>query len=273
MDRLPVIRAEDFLPPEFLEKIKKEAGPIHARVFDYTKSAGDDIGYESAHFEIQSRGWPFMRWSLIFDRARPGHIEISELILENPIFDKASSKLRLSQEKKGLPISVFMFVREKIVEFLHAGGFKNILAVPENYTVSVLYRKFVQFSPANNRSLSRFHDVDKLFQYARSSLPLDVRVKSMDEFSKILGTGAERIPDALIEVEDLWRNRKNGKIPTGLEPFRDASGNLLGLIDRRNKNTKPAIYFFDNRKADGTFLRWSTLAEDREIDLRMKTDQ
>ncbi|MFL5815577.1 MAG: SMI1/KNR4 family protein, partial [Bdellovibrionia bacterium] len=197
-------------------------------------------------------------------------VEVTKLILENPMAEEGSVNLRVSQKQKGLPTPVFNFARNRMMDFFRAGGFKTITAVPENYAVSLLYRRFVQFSPSSQSAIDRYQYVDKLFQYARSSLPEDVRVRSADDFSKILGGPSDRIPDSLIEVEDLWLDRWKKKMPKELVPFGDSQGNLLGLIDRRRRDAKPAIYFFDPSDPNGYFLRWSSLVEKVELDLQKK---
>lgn len=270
LDHLPALRANQFLPQEFLDQVSKEVGPVQLKITDRTKDARAHYGYESARFEITADGQPFAQWTVIFDRSRPEKVEISGLKLANPLASKKSSNLRLSQESKGLPIPLFNFARNNFKDFLRAGGFKTVAAIPENYTVALLYRKLVQFTPANEQALTRFQHLDKLFEHARSSLPADVRVRSADEFSRILGSASDEIPGSPTEVEDLWHDRWKKKIPKGLEPFGDSSGNLLGLIDRRNKDAKPALYFFDPLDPMGFFLRWSTLAEERELNLQLK---
>jgi hypothetical protein len=268
MDHLPTLQAKDFLPAEFLDTVKKELGPVRFKIIDHTKDAGKFRGYESAYFEVATSRHAFARWTVIFDRKNPEKVEITGLTLENPLAEGNSANLRASQKKKGLPAPVFNFAREKLMDLFRAGGFKSITAVPENYAVSLLYRRFVQFSPSNQSAVDRYQYVDKLFQYARTSLPQDVSVRSADDFSKILGGPSDPIPDSLIEVENLWLDRWKKKMPKELVPFGDSHGNLLGLIDRRKKDAKPAVYFFDPSDPNGYFLRWSSLVEKLELDLK-----
>ncbi|MFL5813852.1 MAG: hypothetical protein ACJ763_09770, partial [Bdellovibrionia bacterium] len=68
LDHLPTLQADNFFPSEFLDKIKKELGPVRVKITDHTKEAGKFRGYESASFEIATSQRTLARWTVIFDR-------------------------------------------------------------------------------------------------------------------------------------------------------------------------------------------------------------
>lgn len=279
-DSLPKVHAADFLPATFIKEIESQIGPVSLEIYDYTSKARGPQNFlerisgsyqdrgqsireaqrfykgEAVEFVLRAHGEEFGNWGIVYNKENPSEVMIEGLKLENPM-NKAKN-LHLSQTNKGLPIDVFSHAKERLFSFLRAGGVRSIKTVgPQNYAVNMLYRKLVNMEAASYDSQVLQNQLDNLYQFAKKKLPQDVRIKTLNDFSQILGDFNDPLSVRGHEVKLLWK-RRNGTIPQGLEPLRE-NGDIIGLIDRRSNHDRPAVFFLNPHDKDEPILYWERI--------------
>jgi hypothetical protein len=271
--------AQYFLPAEFQEKIEKEQGPIRGelkvylpeslpsrgffdtltsgpilRTMEHFKTLGD-INDSGFRLSLSTRDHPsFIEATVIFDQ-NPEIAYIEGLAMSNPL-NTANKNLHITQHSKGLPYPVFKHLKKSLFGFLEKGGIKTIATSgAQDYTVSLLYRKFLGFKPNTEYSEKIYTYLDNAYDVFRK-LPEPMATKNADEFSKIVGTIREPDPDFLA-AELEWQKIYSGeKSDWASERYYDNDGNIIG-VRMQAPGTKRSRQFLLNFNYKNYFFHWS----------------
>jgi hypothetical protein len=277
---LPI--AEIFLPEKFKNEIERELGPIKEQFAFYDSTAQirrkaktppsqhlfhvvneyKGKGFELS-FSLKEKADPFIEIIGLFDKEDPTKIHLTSLSLSNPL-SKKTNALHQSQETKGLPYPVFKFMKERLFYFLKQGGVRTIeVEAAEDYTVSVLYRRFVGLKPANELSQIYFELFDWLYKSAKYISP-EIEYKNIDEFSRLLGS-AEPAPPSFYAAEAQWKNVLSGiePVPTNFSIYKyEDKTYAFAIRDGENKG----LYFVHPEQPAYVF-HWSNTIE--QLHLKM----
>ena len=121
----------------------------------------------------------------------PNAVIIDNLTLQNPLKVSVREGLNLDQSAKGLPLDVFKFANERLIELLKAGGYsKMVTNSQQHFGVMMLYQRVVGMRAKNEQVQRIIDEIEGLYRFARKELPVDLRPKSVEAFSALLGTAS-----------------------------------------------------------------------------------
>lgn len=283
-----------FLPAEFQQKVEQEQGPItglievfspdslmpkglierftHAhtlRTLEHIMTIGDKSNH-GFRITLSTRESPsFVKIVGVFDRNQPNKIHFRDLRLSNPLA-KEGSPLHLNQNDKGLPYPVFKYLKDSLFEFLRMGNINTIVMEgAQNYTVSVLYRRFVGFAPNSTASKTNFEYLDYLFSFAKK-LPPHLAPKNVDEFSRTLGS-FDKPSKRFLAVEEMWGSviSKSEKSPLGLNPIYNQEGKPIAVSFESADGQRPEMYFI-NPDNPYHLIHWSRYKGLHSLELKLE---
>lgn len=234
--QIPKIMAVDLLPASFIDRVEKEVGPV--RVFQ--KAVYGTLFVEIFAIDGGEFTRPILQAQLIPDPRHPVQLRIEGLLLSHPSYRSLpNERLRGTQSTKGLPADVFRFAKNRLIDLAKNWGIETIHARGvQNYLVLSLYRRVVGMRPADQESLRTISFLDELYNYARRELPTDLRVKSVGEFSDILGNPTSKIYKS--PGDDAWEYFREMGVPAPrMELLYNSNGRIMGFI------LKKKIYFID----------------------------
>ncbi|MFZ3229126.1 MAG: hypothetical protein WA160_02890 [Pseudobdellovibrio sp.] len=285
------ISASQLLPIKYLEKLEQSLGQVTVEINDFTKKGlhpkfldylteahekrqqfakknfGDAEGIEITFSAKENKN--FMMISVLFDPTNPGLVRLANLELVNPVPSANLPKLHQSQAAKGMPYPAFKYLQKKIFAFLKQGQFNTVhVDRAQNYTVSLLYRKLLNFNPSTKESERTYLNLDKIYNFSKN-LPISLRTNSIDEFSKIIGD--QFSPNAkFLSDEKLWEDSliKN-EFPKNMKLLYDKKNELTAITIQNESDGKTALYFIDTASYSYQFIHWSRLLIDQPMDLEL----
>ncbi|MBC7693116.1 MAG: hypothetical protein H7222_15235 [Methylotenera sp.] len=259
----PKLEAADLLPVAFLETIRSKLG-----VTPYVDSSRiDDV----MAFEVRfSKKIPeFMRWKFILDPAHPQTVGIDALRLENPMYVPGTSRLHASQERTGLPMDVFRFAKERLLELARKGGFTK-LTTPgsQNYLVSNLYRRMVGMKPIPGVSEKAFALLDSCYLYATRKLPPEERIGSIEGFNHVIGDYFETSTSE--RAQRFWnRYRATAREEVGFKLLKDDQDTVIGFLDQQAESRAARLYFINTLDTDRPILQYKALVTSGQLGLEL----
>lgn len=265
-----VLTPTDLLPPDYLRQIVSEVGPFKVEVThrsqESTLQIEGRIGRET-----------YIRVALVADPDNPKSLIVDNLDLQDPLKSGKKDHLNIDQKGKGLPPQVFQHIRSKLFEIARAGGFTEIRTTSQqNYTVLMLYRRFVGMVPADSESQKKIEYLDSLYHFARKELPESERVRNVEEFSRILGTGTLD-PSGLgfgsfilfKRIQSLKDYLEKGIKDETFDLLVNSKNEVIGALfqDKSSDKAESNVVFFDITGEKPQILNWFELAALHKIHL------
>ncbi|WP_413581714.1 hypothetical protein [Bdellovibrio sp. HCB288] len=147
------VNASDFLPASYIAELSQAGKTVTARVLPVMENQnGVTLNFSTSdglligHLSI----WPgSSRHSAVIENLR----------LENPLANSEYKTLGHAQEKKGMPAPVFNHLRDRLFDFLKAGGFKEIeVLTSQNISTYFLYNRMIGAEPVsdNGRKMNTY---------------------------------------------------------------------------------------------------------------------
>lgn len=228
----PQLKPEELFPPAYLAKVEKQLGKLEAELVQNDKNR---LTY-AVFYRDPSKGKlaksrekvAFLKWTIRKNHSAPGTLFLDNLSVKNPNTSSVKQGLHQAQQSKGMPITVFASLREKFLELAKSGGYAKVAtSSPMDYTTMMLYRKMVRMEPTQTSERS-IQLLDYYYKLGRS-LPEPYRIRSLDHFSRSLGTVVSRtIPSS---VEKSWANYlQTGKFLPGYGPLKSPEGSVVGIL-------------------------------------------
>jgi hypothetical protein len=238
----------DLLPSDYLHELESELGPVTSETKYFNLSV---IG-KAVSTELKAGGKLVATFRFQPTPGHPASVTIENLRFENPL--NTSAKLRLAQNKKGLPLNVFKFAINRLFETAKAAGYHSVTAIgTENYAVSVLYQKTVGMKPVNPKAQAFYQYLDRLFTFSRKHLSGELQVKSLDDFSKLIDYKHYTIEGA---IQARWQTYlKTKELPSGMELIK-MDGSVIGLIDHSVSN-RPQVRFLSPTPESDRLFYWN----------------
>jgi len=271
-----VLTPMDLFPPDYLRQVVSEVGPfkievIHRPEEGYLKIEGR-VGRET-----------YIRVALIIDPNNPKSLIVDNLNLQDPLQSRKKDQLNIDQKGKGLPPQVFQHIRGKLFEIARAGGFSEIRTVAQqNYTVLMLYRRFVGMVPADSETQKKLEYLDSLYHFARKELPESERVRNVEEFSRLLGTGTLD-PSGLgfgsfilfKRIQSLKDYLEKGVKDETFELLVNTKKEVIGALfkDKSSDKAESNVVFFDITGDKPQILNWFELAALQKIQLLKSVEE
>lgn len=194
----------DFFPENFLDSLSQER--IKLKLETEPDSERNDaikflISTEDGIDVIRFRLWP---------GKEKKHAVIENLRVQNPLRNKLSRNVKNGQFTKGLPMPTMIYFRERLFEFLRAGGFEAIdIESSQNLLVRLLYQRIVGGRPITAEGQKMTDFLNEITHLAIHDHILDEKhlsVNSIDQLARSLGSyGDSHLPKYMVK---MWAKYK-----------------------------------------------------------------
>ena len=258
---------QHLLPKEFIEEVESKVGPLRVLV-DFKTPGKNQI-------VIRANDRTYMKAALFTVESNPNTVLVDNLTLQDPLKEDVKSGLNLDQSGKGLPPAVFKYVNKRLIELLKAGGYSHMMTdSQQHFGVLMLYQRLVGMSPENEDVQKRVNEIEALYQFARKELPLELRPKSVEDFSALLGTAATSASGYTFGRNAILQKYfETGVLPENVEIVKNKEGKIVcALFHSESQLSKPNILFIHYLNGSPTVFHWADIARSRKIKLIKRLD-
>jgi hypothetical protein len=206
------VKPSDFFPADFLQLFTDAGTSLNLKI-------GKGITPESLAFHFKTKEGKFVADFEVWTGSKRESAVIENLLLENPLRKDATTKLGYDQDKKGLPGPVFFHVRDRLFEFLKAGGYKELEVLSsQNISVYFLYNRMIGAEP-NTEVAKQMNSY--LWTIVRMRKEIwGPEAHTMDEITRFMENPAQiGIPGDKLEILKK----------SGYEGVYDKDGNLIAV--------------------------------------------
>ena len=258
---------QHLLPKEFIEEVESKIGPLRV-IIDFKTPGKNQI-------VIRANGHNYMKAALFTVENNPNTVLVDNLTLQNPLKEDVKSGLNLDQSGKGLPPAVFKYVNKQLIELLKAGGYSHMMTdSQQHFGVLMLYQRIVGMSPENEDVQRRVNEIESFYQFARKELQTDLRPKSVEDFSALLGTASTNAAGyTLGRNAILQKYFETGVLPENVGLLKNKEGKMVGAVFHgESRGSKPNILFIHHLEGAPRVFNWGEIAWSRKIRLVKKLD-
>jgi hypothetical protein len=280
------LHVEDLLPDSFITRYREAGRELSIDVLAVGERPGDTKAYfatvaiyTSHHGEADT----IIRLHLI-PGSRPELVRVEGLSAADPLADEKRVQALLAenpdanpryglhpaQGRRGLPSDIFKYVRERVQSLLTLQGYSGIeMSSSQNYLVAMLYRRGVGKIVMSAESQAFYTQIDALYPLA-AKLPNETRVKSLNEFTRLLGDASFIDPSVqnlqfAVETSGGWLAPSAEVIQRyGLEIYRHPDGAPWFVVSRSDlghPRSEPLRAFIGDVEGTTQILDWKTLDE------------
>jgi hypothetical protein len=157
---------------------------------------------------------------------------IDNLLLQDPLPSKQARRLKGAQIVKGLPANYSREIINNLFHFAKLNGFESVKAPgSQNYITLNYYRRTFGLVPASEDSTKFINHLDHLYAFTRNQKINGQQIKTLNEFSDILGhyqspRGQEGSPESLAWEKYL---RENVLLPN-MSLIKETPTTTLGFV-------------------------------------------
>ena len=248
-------------PEAFVKEVESKKGPFSLRL-EYLPTGRLRINGEVA-------GRVYVHVTLIPDETKPESISVDGLVLENPLAPQAPNKLNADQLRKGLPIEVFLHVKNQMIEMLKAGGYRRMVTdSQQHFGVVMLYKRAIGMEPSTEASKAIMEEIQALYSFARKELPEEYRPDSVDAFTRLIGS-AWNPPEGYTSKRNQILNQyfQTGQLPENVQIIKDKTGKEICALFHENPNQKTGLLFLTHRSNRPEIFKWSDIAFSHSLEL------
>lgn len=241
-------QARSFLPADYTAEVESRAGAIKFEVLQYDglkPSEGlmeyvvpienpkqlkkNRQNFYTVSIQAISANKQFTAsFEFVYYKKDPSRVILNNLSISDQT-SNAPGQLHQTQSASGASLPVLRASLENIISFLKNRKIST-LEIPgtTDYTVSLLYRKFLGFSPKNMQVEENFDVFDQAYRNSKK-LPKAIRPKNIDEFSRSLGTFKLKPKDFKRALAQYNRFLNGLPVDSDFQIYRDESGQPISI--------------------------------------------
>lgn len=256
-------QARNFLPQDYLAEVESRVGSLKFEVtafdgFDSPTSLKDILipdrdpkellknkkDYFSVQIAAQSADAKFKAtFEFIFLKNDKTKVLLNNL----SIWDSSlatQSPHHQTQTARGASLPVLRRSLDQIFSFLRKRGIQSVEAsAATDYTVSLLYRKFLGFKPSTTEATDVYAAFDHTYRNSKS-LPEAVRPKSVDDFSRSLGSIKSNDENFRRAADQLHLYLQKRPVESDIDVILNSENQPIALVMDRNAS-EPRVFYVD----------------------------
>ncbi len=231
---LSKMTAADFLPANFIDLLAQERIRVKLEI------ELDSERKDAIKFLISTEDGLEVLTFRLWSGKQEKHAVVENLRVQNPLRNKLSRYVKNGQFAKGLPMPTMIYFRERLFEFLRAGGFEAIdIETSQNLLVRLLYQRIVGGRPitAEAQRMTEFlNEITHLVIHDHILDEKHLSIHSIDQLARSLGSyGRIHLPLSIFMLWDRHKENPEALLSKGISLiYHPRNGELIGITFRGN---------------------------------------